>query len=70
MDFVKFDQALAPQMFQIPAKASLEGLSEGDLIQARVQALEDGLVLLKLLDGTTFAAKVPDNFSAATGELI
>ena len=70
MDFVKFDQALAPQMFQIPAKASLEGLSEGDLIQARVQALEDGLVLLKLLDGTTFAARVPDNFSAATGELI
>ena len=70
MDLVKFDQATSQQLFQILTKASLEALSAGDILQGRVQSLTNGLLLIKLTDGTAFSAKVPENFSASIGESI
>lgn len=55
------------QLFQIQSKAALEGLSIGDLIQGRVMAMENGMLLIRLLDGSSFSASVPEGFSAPAG---
>ena len=70
MNSIKVDQALSQQLFQILSKASLETLNVGDILQGRVQSLENGLLLIKLLDGISFTAKVSEGFSASHGDLI
>ncbi len=70
MNAIKVDQAISQQIFSIMAKASLENLSAGELLQGRVQSLENGLLFIKLLDGGTFTANVPEGFTASQGELI
>jgi hypothetical protein len=67
---VKFDQTVSRELFQIMTKASLESLSKGDILQGRVQQMENSILLIKLLDGTFFTAKVPDDFTASKGEQI
>ena len=70
MNSIKLDQAIAQQLFQILSKTSLESLKAGTILQGKVQALENGLLFIKLLDGASFTAKVPEDFSASVGESI
>lgn len=70
MDIMNVNQALSQQIFQILSKASLENLNAGDILSGRVQSLENGLLLLKLMDGSSFTANTPDGFKANVGETI
>ncbi|MGI6122854.1 MAG: hypothetical protein ACOYIG_01525 [Acetivibrionales bacterium] len=70
MDTINVNQAIPQQVFQVLSKAHLESLNVGDILKGRVQSLENGLLLIKLLDGTSFTAQTPDNFSVNVGELI
>ncbi|MGI6084799.1 MAG: hypothetical protein ACOYIF_05075 [Acetivibrionales bacterium] len=70
MDTMNVSQAMSQQIFQILTKASLENLSVGEIIKGRIQSLENGLLLIKLLDGSSFTAKAPDGFFANVGESI
>lgn len=70
MNSIKVDQAISQQILQILSKASLETLKAGDVLQGRVKSLENSMLLLKLLDGTYFTAKVPDGFSMPFGGLV
>ena len=49
---------------------SLEGLSAGDILKGRVQSLDNGLLLIKLLDGSSFTASAPEGFTANLGDPI
>ncbi|NLE24785.1 MAG: flagellar hook-length control protein FliK [Clostridiaceae bacterium] len=70
MDTMNVNQALSQQIFQILSKASLENLNAGDILSGRVQSLENGLLLIKLLDGSSFTANTPEGFSANVGETV
>ncbi len=70
MNSIKLDQAVSQQVFNLLSKASLESLQAGSVLQGRVQSLENGLLFIKLLDGASFTAQVPEGFSAQPGELI
>lgn len=75
MSTVNVNQTVSQQIFQILSKspaltASLETLSAGDILKGRIQSLDNGLLLIKLLDGAAFTAKAPDGFSANPGDLI
>lgn len=70
MDTMNVNQAISQQIFQILSKASLENLNAGDILSGRVQSLENGLLLIKLLDGSSFTANTPEGFSANEGEAI
>lgn len=70
MDTMNVNQAVSQQIFQILTKASLENLNAGDILRGRVQSLENGLLLIKLLDGAFFTANTPEGFSANAGEPI
>lgn len=70
MNTANVNQAISRQIFQILSKASLDTLSAGDIIKGRIQSLDNGLLLIKLLDGTAFTAKAPEGFTAEPGELI
>ncbi|MCX7774102.1 MAG: flagellar hook-length control protein FliK [Clostridia bacterium] len=69
MNPIRLDGSM-PQLLQILTKASLENLKAGDILQGRVQSLDNGMLLLKLMDGAFFTAKVPDGFTANTGDLV
>lgn len=69
MDTMNVNSALPQQIFQILSKASLENLNAGDILSGRVQSLENGLLLVKLLDGS-FTANAPEGFSIGIGETI
>jgi len=66
----RIDNAMPQQLFQILTKAAIESLSKGDILQGRVQSLENGMLLIKLLDGSYFTAKVPESFSASPNDLL
>ncbi len=70
MDTMNVNQAISQQIFQVLTKASLDNLNAGDIISGRIQSLENGLLLIKLLDGALFTAKTPDGFAAKVGEPI
>lgn len=70
MDTMNVNQVISHQIFQILSKASLENLSAGEIIKGRIQSLENGILLIKLLDGSSFTARTPDGFSANVGESI
>ena len=70
MNSIKLDQAVSQQVFTLLSKAALESLQAGSVLQGRVQSLENGLLFIKLLDGASFTAQVPEGFSAQPGELI
>lgn len=70
MDTMNVNSALPQQIFQILSKASLENLNAGDILSGRVQSLENGLLLVKLLDGSFFTANAPEGFSIGIGETI
>lgn len=40
------------------------------MIKGKVMAMENGLLLIKLLDGSSLSAKVPDGFEASPGTLL
>lgn len=67
---MKIDGLLPQQFFQIQSKAALEGLSVGDLIQGRVTALENGLLLVTLLDGPSFSDNIPEGYDLPPGTLL
>ena len=70
MDTMNVNQAISQQIFQVLTKASLDNLNAGDIISGRIQSLDNGLLLIKLLDGALFTAKTPDGFTAKAGEPI
>lgn len=76
MNMANINQAISQEIFQILSKyqketlVSLESLSAGDILKGRIQSLENGLLLIKLLDGASFTAKAPEGFTAEPGELI
>lgn len=67
---MKIDGFAAQQLFQIQNKAAVEGLNVGELIQGRVLAMENGMLLLRLLDGSSLTAKVPEGFDLLPGTLL
>lgn len=70
MDSVHIEQAAGTQLFQVLYKASLENLIAGDILRGKVQSLDQGLLLIKLLDGASFTAEVPRDFPASQGDWI
>ena len=70
MDTINVNPAVSQQIFQIFTKASLENLNAGDILRGRVQSMENGLLLIRLLDGSSFTANIPEGFSADIGETI
>lgn len=70
MDTMNVNTAASQQIFQILSKVSLENLNAGDILSGRVQSLENGLLLVKLMDGSFFTANAPDEFSVSIGETI
>jgi len=67
---MKIDGFLPQQLLQIVGKTAPEVLTTGDTLQGRVVAVENGLLFLKLLDGSSFTARVPEGFSAQQGALL
>lgn len=67
---MKIDGLLPQQFFQIQSRTALEGLSVGDLIQGRVTALDNGLLLVTLLDGSSFSANIPEGYDVPPGTLL
>lgn len=67
---VRIEGLLPQQLFQIQSKAALEGLEAGDLIQGRVAALQNGLLVISLLDGSSFSASVPEGFEVYPGTML
>ena len=53
MDTINVNPAVSQQIFQIFTKASLENLNAGDILRGRVQSMENGLLLIRLLDGSS-----------------
>lgn len=70
MDITNVDQSMPKDLFQVLTKVPVDSLSEGDILKGRIQSLENGILLIKLSDGNTFTAAVPEGFSANVGELI
>lgn len=70
MDAINLNPAVSQQVFQILSRASLENLKEGDILKGIVQSAENGLLLIKLLDGSSFTASIPDGFSIGVGETV
>lgn len=62
MDFMNVNQSMPQNLFQVLTKVSLDTLSTGDILKGRVQSLDDGILLIKLLDGKLFSAAVPEDF--------
>ncbi len=70
MNSIKLDLNVSQQIFDILSKASLESLQTGALIQGKIQSLENGLLFIKLMDGGSIKAQVPEGFTAQPGENI
>lgn len=70
MDAINLNPAVSQQIFQILSKASLENLEAGDILRGRVQSVENGMILIKLIDGSSFTAGIPEGFSIGVGETI
>ena len=70
MDFMNVNQSMPQNLFQVLTKVSLDTLSTGDILKGRVQSLDDGILLIKLLDGKLFSAAVPEDFFASQGDTI
>lgn len=70
MNSIRLNPAVSQQIFDILSKASLESLQAGTLVQGKVQSLENGLLFIKLLDGSSITAQVPEGFSAQPGDPI
>lgn len=70
VDNVRIDGLMPQQFFQILSKAALEGLNVGDLIQGRVTAMENGLLLITLLDGSSFSASIPEGLDVPPGTML
>jgi len=70
MDVININTAVSQQVSQILSKANLENLKTGDVIRGRVQSLENGLLLIKLMDGSSFTATIPEDFSIGVGETV
>jgi len=70
MDAINVNPAVSQQIFQILSKASLENLNSGDILRGRVQSLENGMLYIKLMDGSAFTASIPEGFSIGVGEII
>lgn len=67
---MKIDGLSPQQLLQIIGKSAPEVLNTGDTLQGRVVALENSMLFLKLLDGSSFTVRVPEGFSAQQGELL
>lgn len=76
MNTANVNDAVSRQIFQILTRypvdttASLDTLSAGDIIKGRIQSIDNGLLLIKLLDGGVFTAKAPEGFAAEAGDPI
>lgn len=70
MNPINIDNAMPQQLFQILTKAAIDSLNKGDILEGRVQSLDNGMLLIKLLDGSFFTAKVPDTFTASPNDLL
>lgn len=67
---VRIDGLLPQQLFQIQSKYALEYLNAGDMIEGRIAAIRNGLLLIRLLDGSSFSASVPEGFDAPPGTML
>ncbi|NLX65018.1 MAG: flagellar hook-length control protein FliK [Clostridiaceae bacterium] len=70
MDTIYINPAISQQVFQIPSKAVLENLKAGDILRGRVQSEENGMLLIILLDGSSFTASIPQGLSIEVGETV
>jgi hypothetical protein len=61
---------LPQQILQILSKSMLENLDIGDFIQGRVTSVKDGLLQMRLMDGSSFTASVPDDMIIQEGALL
>ena len=67
---VRIDGHFPQHYFHIISKAALEGLNAGDLVQGRVTAMENGLFLIKFLDGSSFSASIPEGLDVSPGTML
>lgn len=67
---MRIDRQVTQQLLQIVARAKLDNLNPGDIIEGKVISLDKGLLFLKLTDGSSFTAKVPEEFSTLPGALL
>lgn len=70
MDGIKLPLQGQQNIFQVLSRISAESLNTGDILRGRVLSLENSILLLKLLDGSSFTCKVPENFSVRQNELV
>lgn len=70
MDGIKLPPQVQQNIFQVLTRVLAERLNAGDVLEGRVMSLENSMLLLKLLDGTSLTCKVPDNFNARPNDLI
>lgn len=63
-------EGMLPQQLQILAKTTLESLHIGDLIQGRVASIKDGILLMKLLDGSSFTASLSGDVDIPEGTFL
>ncbi|HHY63596.1 MAG TPA: flagellar hook-length control protein FliK [Clostridiaceae bacterium] len=74
MNTANVNQAASRQILQILARntadsqVALETLNAGDIIRGRIQSVDNGLLLIKLLDGAVFTAQAPEGFAAGAGD--
>lgn len=67
---MRIDGALPQQILQILSKSILESLDIGDFIQGRVTSVKDGLLQMRLTDGSSFTAGVPEGMIIQEGALL
>ena len=70
MDYMNINQSMPQNLFQVLTKVSLDTLTTGDILKGRVQSLENGILLINLLDGKSFTAAVSEGFTANEGDVI
>jgi hypothetical protein len=63
MDSNKVDRTVSQNIFQVLTRTLLEGFKTGDIVRGRVQSIENGLLFIKLFDGTGFTARVSQNIA-------
>ena len=68
---MRIEGMLPQQLLQVLSKSAMvEGLNIGDVIQGKVMSIKDGMLLMKLMDGSSFTASVPEDANIPEGALL
>ena len=68
---MRIEGALPQQLLQVLSKSAIvQSLNIGDFIQGKVASLKDGMLLMKLMDGSSLTASVPQDVNIPEGALL